>query len=48
MPLLTRQSFNYWLFGQGEAVSFVLMALMLAVVAVWMRVFRRSLVAEHA
>ncbi|HEV8692395.1 MAG TPA: sugar ABC transporter permease [Ideonella sp.] len=48
MPLLTRQSFNYWLFGQGAAVSFVLMALMLAVVALWMRAFRRSLVAEHA
>jgi multiple sugar transport system permease protein len=48
MPLLTRQSFNYWLFGQGAAVSFVLMALMLAVVALWMRAFRSSLVAEHA
>jgi multiple sugar transport system permease protein len=45
MPLLTRQSFNYWLFGQGAAVSFVLMALMLVVVAAWMRAFRHSLVA---
>ena len=44
MPLLTRQSFSYWLFGQGAAVSFVLMALMLTFVAVWMRTFRRSLV----
>ncbi len=47
MPLLTRQSFSYWLFGQGAAVSFVLMALMLAVVALWLRVFRSSLVGEH-
>jgi multiple sugar transport system permease protein len=45
MPLLTRQSFSYWLFGQGAAVS---LALMLAFVAVWMRAFRRSLVSEHA
>lgn len=43
MPLLTRQSFSYWLFGQGAAVSFVMMALMLLFVAGWMRVFRRSL-----
>ncbi|MEK8031785.1 sugar ABC transporter permease [Ideonella sp. DXS29W] len=43
MPLLTRQSFSYWLFGQGAAVSFVLMAVMLGVVALWMRAFRRSL-----
>ncbi|MBT9598115.1 MAG: sugar ABC transporter permease [Vitreoscilla sp.] len=43
MPLLTRQSFSYWLFGQGAAVSFVMMALMLVFVAGWMRVFRRSL-----
>lgn len=47
MPLLTRQSFSYWLFGQGAAVSFVLMALMLAFVAVWMRAFRRSLVSHE-
>lgn len=43
MPLLTRQSFSYWLFGQGAAVSFVLMLLMLAFVALWLRAFRRSL-----
>ena len=47
MPLLTRQSFSYWLFGQGAAVSFVLMALMLAAVALWLRAFRGSLVGEH-
>ena len=43
MPLLTRQSFSYWLFGQGAAVSFVLMLLMLSFVALWLRAFRRSL-----
>ena len=43
MPLLTRQSFSYWLFGQGAAVSFVLMLLMLAFVGIWLRSFRRSL-----
>jgi multiple sugar transport system permease protein len=43
MPLLTRQSFSYWLFGQGAAVSFVTMALMLLFVGVWLKAFRRSL-----
>ena len=43
MPLLTRQSFNYWQFGQGAAVSFIMMLLMLAFVAIWMRSFKRSL-----
>lgn len=43
MPLLTRQSFNYWQFGQGAAVSFIMMALMLIFVALWMRGFKRSL-----
>lgn len=47
MPLLTRQSFSYWLFGQGAAVSFVLMALMLVFVALWMKVFKRSLVSHE-
>ncbi|MBV8659023.1 MAG: sugar ABC transporter permease, partial [Burkholderiales bacterium] len=46
MPLLTRQSFNYWLFGQGSAVSFVMMALMLGFVAIWMRTFKRSMTAD--
>jgi multiple sugar transport system permease protein len=46
MPLLTRQSFSYWRFGEGAAVSFVMMALMLAFVAVWMRTFRNSMAAE--
>jgi len=46
MPLLTRQSFSYWRFGEGAAVSFVMMALMLVFVAAWMRAFRRSL--QHA
>ncbi|WP_217283880.1 carbohydrate ABC transporter permease [Pseudaquabacterium terrae] len=44
LPLLTRQSFSYWLFGQGAAVSFVLMALMLLFVGLWLKGFRRSLV----
>jgi multiple sugar transport system permease protein len=46
MPLLTRQSFSYWLFGQGAAVSFVTMALMLLFVAVWLRAFRQSMTHE--
>ncbi|MBY0574970.1 MAG: sugar ABC transporter permease, partial [Undibacterium sp.] len=47
MPLLTRQSFSYWLFGQGAAVSFIMMAFMLLFVGIWMRSFKRSL-ANHA
>ena len=43
MPMLTRQSFSYWRFGEGAAVSFMMMALMLVFVAVWMRTFRRSM-----
>jgi multiple sugar transport system permease protein len=43
MPLLTRQSFSYWLFGQGAAVSFVMMLLMLLFVGLWLRAFRRSM-----
>ncbi|RQP21200.1 carbohydrate ABC transporter permease [Piscinibacter terrae] len=46
MPLLTRQSFSYWLFGQGAAVSFVMMALMLVFVGVWLRAFRRSMTGD--
>jgi len=46
MPLLTRQSFSYWRFGEGAAVSFVMMAVMLVFVAVWMRTFRRSMTDE--
>jgi multiple sugar transport system permease protein len=47
MPLLTRQSFSYWLFGQGAAVSFIMMALMLVFVGIWLKAFRRSMT-EHA
>ncbi len=43
MPLLTRQSFSYWLFGQGAAVSFVMMMLMLLFVGIWLKSFRRSM-----
>jgi multiple sugar transport system permease protein len=46
MPLLTRQSFSYWRFGEGAAVSFVMMALMLAFVAVWLRVFRARMTSD--
>jgi multiple sugar transport system permease protein len=46
MPLLTRQSFSYWRFGEGAAVSFVMMAVMLVFVAVWMKTFRRSMTDE--
>jgi multiple sugar transport system permease protein len=48
MPLLTRQSFSYWLFGQGAAVSFVAMLLMLAAVALWLRGLHRNLSEAHA
>jgi len=47
MPLLTRQSFSYWLFGQGAAVSFVTMTLMLVFVGVWLKAFRRSLSSDE-
>ncbi|MET3107749.1 multiple sugar transport system permease protein [Oxalobacteraceae bacterium GrIS 2.11] len=47
MPLLTRQSFSYWLFGQGAAVSFLMMILMLIFVAVWMKTFKRSMTSEE-
>ena len=46
MPLLTRQSFSYWRFGEGAAVSFVMMALMLAFVAVWLRAFRARMTSD--
>jgi multiple sugar transport system permease protein len=47
MPLLTRQSFSYWLFGQGAAVSFVTMLLMLLFVGLWLRGFRRSMTSDE-
>ena len=47
MPLLTRQSFSYWLFGQGAAVSFVTMLLMLLFVGLWLRTFRRSMTSDE-
>ena len=46
MPLLTRQSFSYWRFGEGAAVSFVMMAAMLVFVGAWMRAFRGSMTSE--
>ncbi len=47
MPLLTRQSFSYWLFGQGAAVSFVMMMIMLIFVGVWMTTFKRSMTSDE-
>ena len=47
MPLLTRQSFSYWLFGEGAAVSFVMMMLMLLFVGIWLRSFRRSMTSDE-
>jgi multiple sugar transport system permease protein len=47
MPLLTRQSFSYWLFGQGAAVSFIMMVLMLVFVGVWMKSFKRSMTSDE-
>jgi multiple sugar transport system permease protein len=47
MPLLTRQSFSYWLFGQGAAVSFTMMVLMLIFVGIWMKTFKRSMTSEE-
>jgi multiple sugar transport system permease protein len=48
MPLLNRQSFSYWLFGQGAAVSMLTIALMLLFVGLWLRAFRASLAEGHA
>jgi len=47
MPMLTRQSFSYWLFGQGAAVSFIMMVMMLIFVAVWMKSFKRSMTSDE-
>lgn len=47
MPLLTRQSFSYWLFGQGAAVSFVMMLIMLIFVGIWMTSFKRSMTSDE-
>jgi multiple sugar transport system permease protein len=47
MPLLTRQSFSYWFFGQGAAVSFITMALMLVFVGLWLKAFRRSMTSDE-
>jgi len=47
MPLLTRQSFSYWLFGQGAAVSFLMMVIMLVFVGVWMKTFKKSMTSDE-
>jgi len=46
MPLLTRQSFSYWRFGEGAAVSFVMMAAMLVFVGLWLRAFRARMTSD--
>ena len=46
MPLLTRQSFSYWRFGEGAAVSFVMMAAMLVFVGLWLRTFRARMTSD--
>jgi len=46
MTLLTRQTFNYWLFGLGSAASVLLMIAMLIVVYIWYRSFKKELTIE--
>ncbi|MHB9145219.1 MAG: carbohydrate ABC transporter permease [Symbiobacteriia bacterium] len=43
MTLITRQSFNSWLFGNGAAVSTLLMLAMMAFVGLWYRIFREEM-----
>lgn len=46
MTLLTRQSFNSWLFGTGAAVSTLLMLAMMGFVALWYRLFREEMMVK--
>jgi len=46
MPAIQRQSFGYWMFGLGSAVSILMMLVMMLFVGVWYRVFRVSLIQE--
>ncbi len=46
MPAIERQSFRYWLFGLGAAVSVLMMIAMMVFVWLWYMVFRTSLLQE--
>lgn len=46
MTLITRQSFSSWLFGNGAAVSTLLMLAMMAFVGLWYRVFREEMMVK--
>ncbi len=48
MPAIERQSFRYWLFGLGAAVSVLMMLAMMFFVWLWYMVFRTSLLQEAA
>ena len=48
MPAIERQSFRYWLFGLGAAVSVLMMIAMMVFVWLWYMVFRTSLLQESA
>lgn len=43
MTAIQRQSFQSWLFGYGAAASVVLMTVMMGVVYIWYRAFRKEL-----
>ncbi len=43
MTAIFRNSFQMWDFGHGAAMSVLLMIIMLAVVGIWYRIFRRDL-----
>ncbi len=46
MPAIQRQSFGYWMFGLGSAVSVLMMAGMMVFVWLWYRAFKVSLIQE--
>ena len=46
MPAIQRQSFGYWMFGLGSAVSVLMMAGMMVFVWLWYRSFKVSLIQE--
>jgi len=46
MPAIQRQSFGYWMFGLGSAVSVLMMLGMMVFVWLWYRAFRVSLIQE--
>ncbi|MBL0385711.1 sugar ABC transporter permease [Tumebacillus sp. ITR2] len=46
MTALVRQSFGYWAFGSGSAASFLLMLVMLIVVSIWYRTFRKEMMMQ--